>query len=223
MSRQSTLAYETVRSWILNGQFEPGQRLVEEELARNVGVSRTSIRDCVRRLAADGLVRSEANRGTFVLQLGTAEVDEVFQLRALLEGQGASLAAQQSDLAYCDELAVTARQIDELLEGPRVAEAELYARFQSLNTHFHLTLVGASHSPRLETMARSLIELPLVTLKQHAWPGEVSVRRSNAQHWEIIDALRAGDAVLARLCIQSHILSARPRAMVASASPAAPL
>jgi len=216
MSRQSTLAYEAVRKWILDGEFEPGQRLVEEDIAQRVGVSRTTIRDCVRRLAADGLVRNEANRGTFVLQLGAAEVDEVFQLRAMLEGHAAGLAAQHGDSAYCDELGAIAQEIDELVGAPDVADPVFYGRFQSCNTRFHMTLLQASGSARLQTMAKSLIELPLVTLKQHAWPGEVQVRRSNAQHWEIIDALRARDPVLARLCIQSHILAARPRVMVAS-------
>ena len=69
-------------------------------------------------------------------------------------------------------------------------------------------------------MAKSLIELPLVTLKQHGWPGEVQVRRSNAQHWEIIEAMRAHDPVLARLVMQSHILTTRPRAVVAAAATA---
>ena len=81
-------------------------------------------------------------------------------------------------------------------------------------------LLRASRSTRLQAMARNLIELPLVTLKQHGWPGEVQVRRSNAQHRDLIRALRANDPVLARLSMQSHILSARPRAMVAGASPA---
>lgn len=220
MSLQSTHAYNTVRQWILGGEYEPGQRLVEEDLAHRVGVSRTSIRDCLRRLAADGLVRIEANRGSFVLALETAEVDEVFQLRAMLEGHAASLAAQQGDASDWEALAAIANEIDGLLEQKKVPELTLYQQFQASNTRFHLTLLRASRSTRLQSMARNLLELPLVTLKQHAWPGEVSVRRSNAQHRDLIDALRAGDATLARLSMQAHILTARPRAVVAAQSAA---
>jgi DNA-binding GntR family transcriptional regulator len=220
MSRQSTHAYNTVRAWILDGEFQPGQRLLEEELAQRVGVSRTSLRDSLRRLEADGLVRTETNRGTFVLQLGTEEVDEVFQLRAMLEGHAAQLAALHGDSADWDELEVVAGEIDGLLARPQESESALVAGFQACNTRFHLALLRASRSTRLQAMARNLIELPLVTLKQHAWPGEVRVRRSNAQHWDLIQALRARDPVLARLSMQSHILTARPRAMVAGAAPA---
>lgn len=220
MSRQSTHAYDTVRGWILGGQFQPGQRLLEEELAQRVGVSRTSVRDSLRRLEADGLVRTEKNRGTFVLQLRTDEVDEVFQLRALLEGHAAALAAQNGETADWDGMDAVADEIDALLSATARSEESLYASFQACNTRFHLALLRAGRSGRLQAMARSLIELPLVTLKQHAWPGEVQVRRSNAQHRELIQALRARDPVLARLLMQSHILAARPRAMVAGAPPA---
>ena len=171
MSRQSTHAYNTVRGWILDGQFQPGQRLLEEELAQRVGVSRTSLRDSLRRLEADGLVRTEGNRGTFVLQLGTEEVDEVFQLRAMLEGHAAQLAAQHGDAADWDQLDGIADEIDALLAQPQEPESALVAGFQSCNTRFHLVLLRASRSVRLQAMARNLIELPLVTLKQHAWPG----------------------------------------------------
>ncbi|MGE4337090.1 MAG: GntR family transcriptional regulator [Pigmentiphaga sp.] len=216
MSLQSRNAYLAIRQWILNGEFQPGQRLVEEDLAQRVGVSRTTIRDSLRRLAADGLVRTEAHRGSFVLELSPAEVDEVFQLRAMLEGHAASLAAQHGGPEDWNELAGIATEIDELLTLSDIGEPALYRRFQEANARFHLVLLRASGSRRLQTMARNLLELPLVTLKQHSWPGEVSVQRSNAQHWDLISALRASDSALARLSMQSHILAARPRAMVAA-------
>jgi DNA-binding GntR family transcriptional regulator len=219
MARASDLAYQTVRQWILDGELTPGQRLFEEEIAQRVGVSRTSLRDCLRRLAADGLVRTEASRGTFVLALDTSEVDEVFQLRSLLEGHAASLAAERADDSTLGELDAVVDEIDDLL-GSGLEGAQLFARFQGCNTRFHQALLSASGSPRLTALARPLLELPLVTLKQHAWPGEVSVRRSNQQHRELIEALRSRDVTLARLRAQSHILSARPRAMVSTlASP----
>ena len=220
MPRASDIAYRTVRQWILDGELTPGQRLIEEDVAQRVGVSRTSLRDCLRRLAADGLVRTEASRGTFVLALDTGEVDEVFQLRAMLEGHAAGLAAQRAGDDTLDALDALADEIDSLL-GSGLEGDQLFNRFQGYNNRFHQVLLGASGSARLTTIARPLLDLPLVTLKQHAWPGEVSVRRSNQQHREVIEALRARDATLARLRAQSHILSARPRAMVAGGPTAA--
>ena len=82
MTRASDHAYQCIRSLILSGAYQPGQRMTEEELAHRVGVSRTSVRDSLRRLASDGLVRSEPSRGTFVAELSMAEIEEIFQLRA---------------------------------------------------------------------------------------------------------------------------------------------
>lgn len=214
MTRASSLAYDTIRQLILDGQFQPGARLLEEELAQRVGVSRTSIRDCLRRLAGEGLVRTEGNRGTFVTEFSNAEVDEIFQLRAVLEGHATALAAVHGQPEHWDAMAEVATDIDQQLAQPADTDAQRFALFQQSNTRFHDILLQASGSRRLQTLARSLIELPLVTIKQHAWPGEVRIRRSNAQHWEIIESLRSGDPLLARLRVQAHIISARPKAMV---------
>lgn len=212
MTRASSLAYDTVRQLILDGGFQPGERLLEEELAQRVGVSRTSIRDCLRRLAGEGLIRTEANRGTFVTEYTSAEVDEVFQLRAVLEGHATALAAVHGRPEHWDAMAELATEIDRQLATPAETDAQRFAQFQVSNTRFHDILLQASGSRRLQELTRSLIELPLVTIKQHAWPGEVRIRRSNEQHWELLEALRAGDPLLARLRVQAHIISARPRA-----------
>jgi DNA-binding GntR family transcriptional regulator len=214
MTRASSLAYNTIRELIINGSFQPGERLLEEELANRAGVSRTSIRDALRRLSAEGLVHTEANRGTFVAQLNSTEVDEIFQLRAVLEGHATALAAIHGQPHHWDALAEVATEIDQQLAQPAMTDADRYTRFQTCNTRFHDILLQASGSPRLQSLARSLIELPLVTMKQHTWPGEVRIRRSNLQHWEIIESLRARDPLLGRLKMQTHIISARPLAML---------
>jgi DNA-binding GntR family transcriptional regulator len=103
------------------------------------------------------------------------------------------------------------------LAQPASSEAERFAAFQVSNTRFHDIILQASGSRRLQTLTRSLIELPLVTIKQHAWPGEVRIRRSNEQHWEIIEALRDRDPLLGRLRMQAHIITARPKAMLTRA------
>ncbi len=213
MTRASSLAYDTVRQLILDGSFAPGERLVEEDLAQRVGVSRTSIRDSLRRLAGEGLLHTEANRGTFVAELSAQEIDEIFQLRAVLEGHATALAAVHGQPEHWDELTRAADAIDELLQKDLDPKA-FFLGFQASNTRFHQILLEASGSKRLQALSKSLIELPLVTMKQHNWPGEVRVRRSNEQHREIIAALRNRDPLLARLQVQSHIITARPRAMV---------
>lgn len=217
MTRASSFAYESVRSQILDGSFKPGERLLEEDLAHRLGVSRTSVRDGLRRLAGEGLVRTEANRGTFVMEFSSSEVDEIFQLRAMLEGHATALAALHGQDSHWQALAEAATDIDEQLARPDADDAERHMQFQQSNMRFHEVILQASGSRRLQSLTRSLIELPLVTIKQHVWPGEVRIRRSNEQHWELIAALRARDPLLSRLRVQAHILSARPRAMVSQA------
>lgn len=213
MTRASNLAYQNIRDWIISGSFQPGERLLEEELAHRTGVSRTSIRDSLRRLSAEGLVRTEGHKGTFVMQLSSTEIDEIFQLRAVLEGHATALAAINGQEHHWQALAEVATAIDHQLTHPEASDAERYARFQASNTRFHDIILEASGSQRLQSLTRSLIELPLVTMKQHAWPGEVRIRRSNEQHWEIIESLRARDPLLSRLRVQTHIITARPQAM----------
>jgi DNA-binding GntR family transcriptional regulator len=215
MTRASSIAYDTIRQLILDGVYAPGQRMLEEELAQRVGVSRTSVRDSLRRLAGEGLVHIESSRGTFVAELESAEIDEIFQLRAMLEGHATALAAIHATSADLDALSAIATEIDQLLLQTDQPEAALFSSFQRCNTRFPTAILRASGSRRLQSMSTALLELPLVTMKQHIWPGEVSVRRSNAQHWDIIEALRARDPTLGRLRLQAHIMSTRPRAMIA--------
>ncbi len=215
MTRASTIAYKTVRQLILEGAYAPGQRLLEEELASRVGVSRTSLRDCLRRLSGEGLVRIEANRGTFVASHSSEEIEEIFQLRAVLEGHATALAAVHATAQDLDELTVIATEIDTLLARSDLTDADLFSAFQVCNSRFHFCILRASGSQRLLSMSTALLELPLVTMKEQMWPGQVSVRRSNEQHWEIIQALRSKDPLLSRLLLQTHIMSTRPRVMKA--------
>ena len=213
MTRASDHAYQSIRSLILSGAYQPGQRMIEEELAQRVGVSRTSVRDSLRRLASDGLVRSEPSRGTFVAELSMAEIEEIFQLRATLEGHASALAALHAKPEDIEELDHICAHIDGLLRADLDNE-QLFAQFQASNNQFHGVMLRASGSVRLNALAKPLIELPLVQMKNHNWPGEVSVRRSNQQHLEIIEALRARDPLLAKMRTQAHIISTRPKAMV---------
>jgi DNA-binding GntR family transcriptional regulator len=223
MTRASSIAYDTVRQLILDGSYVPGQRMLEEELALRIGVSRTSLRDCLRRLAGEGLVRIEPNRGTFVAELSSAEIEEIFQLRAVLEGHATALAALNATEDDLSELTRIASEIDQLLAQQDASDASLFSRFQECNTRFHFCILRASGSRRLQSMSTALLELPLVTMKQQMWPGEISVRRSNEQHWEIIQALRARDPLLSRLRLQAHIMNTRPRAMVTQGATSVPL
>src|ERR1700752_2341121 len=86
-----------LRQAILSGQLKPGERLVEERLAEGLGVSRNPVREAIRALASEGLVEVTARRGASVLRMSDQEARETIELRAMLEGQNARLAARRQD------------------------------------------------------------------------------------------------------------------------------
>lgn len=93
MARTSSAVYELVRSRIMAGHYGPGTHLTEGQLCEELDVSRTPVRSALRRLSEEGLIQTEPNRGAFVAQWTQSDIDEVFDLRCVLEARGASLAA----------------------------------------------------------------------------------------------------------------------------------
>lgn len=86
MSKASQKAFTAIRGKILSGEFPPGSHLKEEELAEVCGVSRTPIRDALRALAGEDYVKIVPNHGTYVSQWSSSDIEDIFALRAMLEG-----------------------------------------------------------------------------------------------------------------------------------------
>lgn len=206
MPNAAERAYLGVRARILDGTFPPGTPLREEMLAGEIGVSRTPIRDALRRLLADGLVESTRNHGTFVAGLAPEELREIFELRILLESHAARKAAPRitpEEIAGMEALAAAM----EAIEAP---DETGVAAFSDLNARFHLLLAHAARSPRLEGILLRTLQAPLVLLKEYRLHERVGIPRSNRQHREIIAALRAGNAEWAALAVSAHIVSTIP-------------
>ena len=86
-------AYQTVRDGIISGRYPPASRITEQEIAEAAGVSRTPVREALRRLHGEGLVEFQANHGAVVTDWSDTDANEVFELRAMLESHGAARAA----------------------------------------------------------------------------------------------------------------------------------
>jgi DNA-binding GntR family transcriptional regulator len=213
MSNATERAYTAIRQKIMDGGFPPGAPLREEMLANELGVSRTPVRDALRRLLADGLVESTRNQGTFVNEITEDDLHEVYHLRAMLEGYAARRAASR---ITPEELAELRRLADEM-EALSGADEHRIARFSTLNREFHVTIVRAARSRRLEGMLGWVLQVPLVLLKQYRMQEWVNIARSNRQHREIIEALSARNAEWAGQLISAHLHSTRPTRLVAEA------
>jgi len=208
-ARPADRAYTWIRDRIFAGSFTPGMHLKEEELAVRLGVSRSPVRDALRRLAGEGLVAMQRDRGTYVNEFSREEIDEIFHLRAALEAYATALAAQRMDPGLVERLESLAAKM-EALESRKGADA--FRRFALLNNEFHRAILSAAQSPRLESLLDPLLSIPVFLLKHHSWHGDdVDIRRSNVEHRELIEALRVRDGVWARTRMHAHIISRRPR------------
>lgn len=197
--------FAEVRRGIIEGQYQPGSRLIETQIAEALEVSRTPVREALVRLAAEGFVDLIRNRGAFVSKWSEQDLEEIFGLRVMLESYGTALAAdniQPDEIERLDELAI---RMDRALAEQRPGYVEECAE---LNTDFHATLVGAARNQRLSTIVSSLTQLPLIhrTISLQK-PGELA--RSFAQHRDMVTAMKEGDSQWAEALMRAHILAGR--------------
>jgi DNA-binding GntR family transcriptional regulator len=199
---------------IVRGEFSPGQVLRQEELSERYGVSRTPVREALRRLAALGLVSFEPNRGVRVRTLSREELREAFLVRAELESLATELAVPRFGPADRDALAaaheryvgITSRMRD--MSSPFDQRAALTGEWLAANYAFHDVIYEAADAPLVGRIARSARR---TFLGQAVWaPGGPEMdelyERNVAQHRAILDAIAAGSAAGARALAREHVI-----------------
>jgi DNA-binding GntR family transcriptional regulator len=197
--------YHRLRGGILDGSYPQGIRLGEVELAEALGVSRTPVREALRRLGSEGLVETLPNKGARVRTWSSTELDAIEDLRALLEGHAAALAARVISGA---ELAVMTQLVDQMEAATAPGVRPDFDLITELNNQFHAAVTAASGNPLLPGVIGQLIHLPIVvrTFRQYS-PDRL--RESMRQHHEILDALSSHDSVWAQAAMRVHIFSGR--------------
>jgi DNA-binding GntR family transcriptional regulator len=200
----SVAATELIRSAIVDGRLHPGQRLKEEELARELGISRTPVREALLMLQAEGLVDASPNRGAKVRAHTAQDLDDLYQLRALLEGHAARRAASRLTDEAIASLHASCKRFGALLENDQTNLRELVKE----NVAFHETILDGAGSVRLAAMVRNVIELPLV-YRSYIWYSPEQQRISGHYHAQITRALEARDAERAEIIMKEHIFEAR--------------
>ena len=195
---------DAVRGMILDGRFAPGARLGEADLAEAVGVSRTPVREALRHLAAEGLVEITPNKGARVVEWTQAELEQVFDLRAEVEGLAARLAAQRASASQLDGLARIAAAHLRATEARR-RDLDLLYR---LNSEFHAGVVSAVGGSSFPAVLGSLVHTAVLVRTLHTFD-EAAMLRSAHHHVELVAAMRARDPLWAESVMRSHLLSAR--------------
>lgn len=196
--------YEALREAIVSRRLQPGERLAEEQLAKQFGVSRTPVREALLRLEAEQFAARVARRGLVVRPIPESEVLEVYAVRAALDGLAATLAAEHATPPDVARIRWISRQIAE------ASEKSDFAKMADLNIELHEAVCDAAHNGMLLHFMRQI----------HDWvrrfgssdttfshPGRAS--DANAEHERVVDAIEAGDGALAGQLAREHMNRAR--------------
>jgi DNA-binding GntR family transcriptional regulator len=199
----SELVTARLRDQILSGEFAPGDRLVEGRIAEDLDVSRVPVREALRALAAEGLVEIRPRHGAVVASLEPSAAREMIQIRATLEGLNARLAAEHRTPALLEQIEqVLAEGRTRLESGPASGPSN---GLQDLNSRFHDLLYAAGANAMLAELMRSLRER---TRRLFIDTSDDEVRQTWEEHAAILRAVQSGDAALAALLAERHVMRA---------------
>ncbi len=207
-----TLVAHELERMIVAGDLVAGAKLNEESIAEMLGVSRGPVREAFRALEQAGLVRTEKNRGVFVRQVSIEEANEIYEVRAALDGLIGRLAAQRIEAAQLARLRDIVRRMQVI---GRMRSADAYF---PLNLEFHDVLAEAAGNRALVSNYRRIVnELNLYRRETLARNAE-NIPISTKDHEAIVDAVARGDAALAERLLREHVLDSRERLHAALAA-----
>lgn len=191
-------AYLHLQQALRRGRYKPGDRLIPEEIAAEIGMSRMPVREAFRRLAADGLVTLRPNRGCVVAGLTLDEIYETFEIRSVLEGLAVRLATARMNDETSEELA---RLLDRMERAGHAGSGDWVLRHQE----FHAFIYNLSGRPKLikQITALHVVIEPYMRI----WFDYVDKPLSaQEEHQKVIDALKSGNARHAEAVMQEHII-----------------
>ncbi|MGI6486455.1 MAG: GntR family transcriptional regulator [Tepidanaerobacteraceae bacterium] len=193
--------YKQLRNKILNGQYKPGDSLIEMKVAKEMGVSRTPVREAIRQLELEGLVSSIPNKGVIVQGVSEQDIEDIYTIRQTIEGLAARWAAQKITDEQLEEL----KDVLDLMEF--YTEKEDTDKLSDLDTQFHDIIFRACNSRPLETVLTNfhhfIQRARLVSMKS-------SGRAAHAlqEHKRIFESLGAHDTEGAEKAMKQHVHSA---------------
>jgi DNA-binding GntR family transcriptional regulator len=185
---------------ILSGELQPGSQIREEALAELCGVSRTPVRDSLRRLEAEMFVRRNDSQRSFVANWSLDDLEDAFQLRAMLESYAAKRAAMRITREQLARMRIHNAQLKQAVDAvhPDVP------RFIDHNRQFHAIILEAAASERLTSMLAQVTEQPVVLRTARQYDLE-NLRRSHHEHDELLIAFENRDGEWAAAVMTAHI------------------
>ena len=199
--------YEHLKSGILSGSVEPGERLNQEKVADELSTSRTPVREAFRRLEQEGLVERLPQGGVRVTSIDLESISHIFGVRQALEGYAIELACDRITQGVINELESIARQADTLLTKNNLTASEKLKLFFDLNTNFHETIYESTGNPFLIKVLLNIRQL-ILRMRATSLRDESTWRQTWAEHNLLIQHLRARDKESAVLCMRAHVQNA---------------
>ena len=193
---QGEVAYAKLLEAIRSGVFQPGDRLREEDVGARLSLSRTPVREALRKLEADGIVEHRPRIGAIVRTLSHTEVVELYEMRQVLERTAAEMAAKHASAAEIDELEELNAAIAKAVADPALAA--------SINQQFHRCIYLSTRNRFLLESARALNNA-LLLLGPTTLADEARITVVCRQHQDIIEAIRNGDAEAAGASAETHL------------------
>lgn len=196
----SVRVYNEIRNALINGQYEPGERLIIGELAQEMGVSITPVREAIFRLISEQGLEMQAATAVYVPYVNSEKLREIQQIRFHLEGMGAAEAAQN----------ITRKQLDNLIALQRdfiSCTSTDPKRASYLNRKFHFAILEASNKPILRNTVESFWVITGPILKVfHVKTAGLDYSENEHRHEAVIEALDARDSEAARKAIQADLV-----------------
>jgi DNA-binding GntR family transcriptional regulator len=202
--------FEKMRAHIIDGRFAPGQRLIEADLTAQFKISRGPLREAVRRLAAEGLVDITHNRGARVKRLDRSEVIALYEVREVMEGLAARLAAERANTAERTAIKAIFKDMAKALKANDVRG------YIGLNSGFHALIMQAARNPALEAAIKRL-QTPVLRVQFESMMTTDVASESFEEHRNIVDAIIDKNAEQAERLMRHHIR--RSREMISQRQP----
>ncbi|CAH2715173.1 HTH-type transcriptional repressor RspR [Neobacillus rhizosphaerae] len=190
--------YYFLRNKIVNNELTPGTRIDYNEIANELGVSKTPVRDALQLLSQDGLVDVKSRSGTFVSQPNVKDIEEIYEVRKALERQAIKLSMTKMPRQILEKIYQNVLDVDNDIDT-----GDLNSFFQS-DRNLHKTLITYSGNSRLIKMMESL-EAQISWIGVMIAHSQERPRQANSEHKEILNALLQSDVLLAQNLMEEHI------------------
>jgi len=201
----SDKVYEALKKKILERELKPGDKVQVDEVAHQLGVSRTPVKDALNRLALEGLIDKVARRGTFVSTMSAQDVDELFDLRLLMESYAAEKILEKDKAnSFLADIRQCMANIDRIAQD----DDPDYDAYLAWNRDLHLSLIKLADNNRLLQMYESL-NIPIQVARVHYLHSVESVTQTQQEHQAIYQAFESRDVEQVKQAIATHINSVR--------------